>query len=422
MRLVNLRPLGDGFLMLWAVLLGFSGFYMILCCIQQKRRALRVAAAVLPLLLSCFLGELLILLSRARQGVPQYRPLAAAIGTLPVSGALAAFLFLSLYQAVSLWETVRWQQRHIDPASVKEAVDILPTGLCYYWAGGRTKMVNGRMEEICRSLTGKTLADGELFWDVVRSRSVRDGGRLLLPLPDGRVFLFARAERALEGRRIYELIASDVTREQELQQKRREQNEELEKIRKRLRRFSEDIGRLTIEKETLRAKIEIHDNLGNILLATRRYLLQEAEYGEDAELIRKLWVSEFRLLRSDDGGEQESGYRSIFRAAEDIGVSIRCVGELPEEPVWMRIMRVAMGECITNTFRHAAGDRLNIHVRREEKRYLVTFMNGGAPPEQEIREGGGLGNLRAAVEAAGGAMQVESQPRFVLRLFLPRDG
>lgn len=421
MRLMNLRSPADGFLMLWAALLGFAGFYMIFCCIQQKRQALRVAAAVFPLLASGLLGELLVLLSLMRQGVPRHRLLASAIGTFPVSGVIAALVFLSLYQAVSLWETVRWQQGHIDPASVKEAVDILPTGLCYYWPGGRTKMVNGRMEEVCRSLTGKPLADGEAFWDMVRSRSVREGGRMLLPLPDDRVFLFARAERVMEGRRIYELIASDVTGEQELQRKRREQNEELEKIRKRLRRFSEDIGRLTIEKETLRAKIEIHDNLGNILLATRRYLSQEAEDGEEAELIRRLWVSEFRLLRSDDGGEKKSGYRSVFRAAEDIGIRIRCTGELPEEPEWVRIMRVAIGECITNTFRHAGGDWLSICVRCEEKRYLVTFMNGGAPPGQEIREGGGLGNLRAAVEEAGGAMQVESQPRFVLRLFLPRN-
>lgn len=51
---------------------------------------------------------------------------------------------------------------------------------------------------------------------------------------------------------------------------------------------------------------------------------------------------------------------------------------------------------------------------------MAELSNNGHSPAGEIRETGGLKNLRHMVESAGGDMKIESMPRFVLRVLLPK--
>ena len=44
------------------------------------------------------------------------------------------------------------------------------------------------------------------------------------------------------------------------------------------------------------------------------------------------------------------------------------------------------------------------------------ITNNGNQPDGEIKETGGLKNLRSTVESAGGVMTIETKPRFLLIL------
>lgn len=48
------------------------------------------------------------------------------------------------------------------------------------------------------------------------------------------------------------------------------------------------------------------------------------------------------------------------------------------------------------------------------------IYNNGQPPEKEIREGGGLTNLRHRIETEGGRMLVQSFPEFALVIEIPK--
>ena len=48
------------------------------------------------------------------------------------------------------------------------------------------------------------------------------------------------------------------------------------------------------------------------------------------------------------------------------------------------------------------------------------IYNNGQPPEREIREGGGLTNLRHRIETEGGRMLVQSFPEFALVIEIPK--
>ena len=83
--------------------------------------------------------------------------------------------------------------------------------------------------------------------------------------------------------------------------------------------------------------------------------------------------------------------------------------------------RRCMRECANNAALHAGAARLLLAVRENGAAVSAELTNDGAPPETEVRETGGLKNLRAAVEKAGGVMTVESAPRFVLRIVFRKE-
>ena len=85
---------------------------------------------------------------------------------------------------------------------------------------------------------------------------------------------------------------------------------------------------------------------------------------------------------------------------------------------------IALQECLTNTVKHGRGDILYIcawerNGKKDSDRVEVTVYNNGVPPEENIRETGGLGNLRRLAVQQGVEMHIESSPRFLLKLCFP---
>ena len=107
-----------------------------------------------------------------------------------------------------------------------------------------------------------------------------------------------------------------------------------------------------------------------------------------------------------------SSYDAVLKAAKDVGVNIVLDGTLPEAEPQRSVLLAAIGECITNTFRHAEGDTLTIRCREGE----MVFTNNGKAPEGPVVEKGGLANLRRLAEDAGAEMTVESSPVFRLTI------
>ena len=125
--------------------------------------------------------------------------------------------------------------------------------------------------------------------------------------------------------------------------------------------------------------------------------------------------------REETPAAEERGYRAELRAAEDVGVRVTTEGELPLAEPALSVLRCAISECVTNTFRHAGGDALTIRVEETARGWRCRFTNDGSPPAGEVRETGGLGNLRRLCEGCGGTMRVENSPRFLLELTIPKE-
>ena len=355
-------------------------------------------------------------------------PVALYFGILPLWEALLLVLVFAGVLTLALLD-LRWVRRHrLTPLSMSDAVNDLPTGLCFYRPTGRVLLANDAINALSLTLCGSTVLNGEELWHLVgeeppagRFTVVTREGDPILTLPDGRSFCFRRREKLLHGERVWELTAADVTEETELSRRLEADKQRLERQRDRLLHYGELVEEAAAEKELLAAKVKIHDELGSALLAARRYLALKDPAGRP-ELLAA-WEKSLRLLQQ--GGETaprpERGYRAELRAAADVGVRVVVEGTLPAAEPALSVLRCALSECTTNTFRHAGGDELCVSVTEAGEGWRVLFTNNGRPPAGELREGGGLGNLRRLCESCGGAMHIESCPRFLLELWLPKE-
>ena len=317
----------------------------------------------------------------------------------------------------------KWKASSLTAMSVKECVDSLPTGICFYNENGLPILANTVMEHICRDVLGVYLSDGRTLWSAVTAKSElsEEAGRSghIVKLSDGSVYSFTRYEARIEGKKYYELIASDMTSEYTLTQELREKQAHADSINRRLHDLNRSIGEAIKERELLQIKISIHDGFGKMLLLTKRALLVEGSVEQD-ELLR-LWKRNTMLLSNVQSEQTYAQYADTFRHAEELGVSVKISGgKLPSAPELAELINEALTVHVTNVLRHAHGNTAFIGGHTSEDEYELRFTNDGAQ-KKNIREKGGLANLRRMVESRGGTMEIRNGGHFEMILRLPKN-
>ena len=333
-----------------------------------------------------------------------------------ISGMLQLFFIIMLmvlsYCICRILQTKTlkfWRRDYISPISIKEGIDNLPAGLLFYYPGGLIKLVNNRMEDICRMMTGEALTDGEKF-----SALISDDKTFHI-LPDGTAVSFKKWEMTVEGRKVIELVASDVTKEARLNDELDRKKAEAAGLNKRLRELSDSIKYIAIESEALSAKIKIHDSLGRILLMAKKAITDPGSIDETS--LKKEWLSNLRMLEASYSEQEDLDYAS---GLSDLGIDIVIDGALPSKDSLQNVINTAFMVHVTNVLRHAHGTKAIVTVRKtDDSFYLMTFTNDGKEPGEDACEGGGLGNLRKETERIGGRMETVFAPSFVLKLYLP---
>lgn len=334
--------------------------------------------------------------------------------------ALVSSLLLA-FVCVCLIAVIKKRLGGLTAMSVKEALYVLPVGVCFYDETGRLLLTNRQIADECKEITGLPLWDGAAFWQALCHENTVsgvtcscEGSSVLVEKSDGRATCYKKIEHVLEGKTVYELSASDISREFALKKKAEEQNEELRKMNLRLRKYGETVTEVTKERETLAARVRVHDGMGSLILKTKRALLQK----ENTQSLIAEWQG---ILSFIFAPETETSREDVQKTAESVGVKIFYQGALPEKgSVAEKILVNALSECITNTARHADGDKLFVTAQDDGKFFTARFCNNGKQPQTEIVEGGGLSSLRRMTEMQCGSMKTESFPQFVLTVTIPK--
>lgn len=383
----------------------------------------------------------------ANEADPRFSLPAVILKDVPWIIVALVMVVIFAAEVLCLVEVDRAGRDKLSPGSVKESLDALPDGVCFFSEDGRILLSNRRMQHISSDITGIGILNGEKLWRCIEEKSVKtdvsDG--LVIFTSDSKVWNVRRSEIEAEGNRINEIVALDVTEQYELRRELEERNERLNSVNERLRIFSRDMSRLTAEKELLDAKIKVHDDLGRSLLAFSAYLTAEPSKRDRSKLL-PLWRYVISVMKKETAPSEE--WDAIEKTAESLHIQIEINGDLPAGLADLPVsgaarsaIMAAIRECMTNTARHAGGDRLFVLIKCGAEQgadhastsgnpsasgtapcadaphgIRIEITNNGRAPLVPIQEAGGLSNLRHMVERAGGIMTIESSPQFLLRL------
>ena len=370
-------------------------------------------------------------------------PLARVAGHEP-AGLVLSVLAVSVLTGIFQWLFLYKKSRDmITTRSIKESIDLLPDGVCFSTDRGMPILMNSRMRQLCTEFTGEGLMDTEKFWRDLRNGNVRKGIRPLKQREaafidiNGQVWDFRRSRLSYGGEKVTEISAVNITTQYHLHKELVARYERLNDVNSRLHHFSEEVEKVTREKEILAAKIKLHDEIGRSLLILRSYLTETPEKSIQTETPEKSAQTEKRdrsrllplwqyIVTSMQEGtilkEREDSLLLLKKEAADFNVDIFLEGLLPANPSVRNVIFAAVRECAGNTAKHARGDRLFITIHDTEENTEVFITNNGNAPGGSIHETGGLKNLRKMVEERGGSMQIKSSPVFVLHLCFPERG
>lgn len=336
--------------------------------------------------------------------------------------SIAVLLFAAVI--VCLIFVVRKRMSSLTAMSVKDALAVLASGLCFYDETGRVLLLNEQIDDECKEIIGESLYDGKTFWEKLTSGNVSFGnsvtqseGSVIVERTSGKATCYKRIPHDFDGKTVYELSGTDITKELALKKEIERKNDNLHKMNERLREYGETVEEVTKERETLAARVKVHGNLGSLILRTKKALVQ-GEYDRGA-LISE-WNDVMSLIFASD--DTEDRFSEADRTAASVGVKIVYDGKLPEKGTSAEtIFANAVFECVVNTARHADGTELYVKTTEDEKSYRISLSDNGKRPTNEIKEGGGLSTLRTMAENAGGQMTTSAAPEFSITITIPKE-
>ena len=330
--------------------------------------------------------------------------------------------FLIIWDIAGLW---RLKKQALSHDSIKQALDMLPSGICYFTPFGNVKLCNRQMDSLFRTISQRDL---QALSELQEALSDCDAGSGVIRLsrerqtylfPDGKAWRYRQTEVKAEDGVVYtEAVFSDIT---ELYNKKLElkaQIKRLNDISRELKWLFDNAMILTREKEVLSAKTKLHDDMGAGLIAIRHILIHNRR--EEAETAMDLFRRAVSTIKYDNTYPQgHSELDRFLHDAEAIGIKVNLSGELPRQEELLRVMILAMRECLTNCVCHAEATAMHIKAEKKEDSVSVKISNDGKPPETEVVPKGGLHNLYRNIIDCGGTMEIQSKPVFELTVVLP---
>lgn len=339
--------------------------------------------------------------------------------SLPWLVIIVAFLAIGLLELRLFIYNRKWIREHITASSIKEAIDNLPVGICCYELNGQIVLKNYRMEKICRAYTGKALLNAATFLNEITAGSKQTEKGAIIQLSNGEVFTFSDRVLGDKDSNLRMLSLADITEQYKNTETLDEKRKLVAKLNEELVLYGKQIVDSITAREILDAKVKIHDELGVNLLASKHYILSGGT-DDERNNIEDALRRNLKYLKQEKENVSNDEYAVISETAEKLDIKLNVIGILTDLEPQRHIIVTAIHECLTNTIRHATGDELTVKLEEDDVEFRAEFTNNGKEPEGEINERGGLLLLRILVEKHDGTMEIDSAPRFVLRLALKK--
>lgn len=401
-----LTPFARSLFALWALLLGLADIVSAVLALVNKRYRFTAASLVLftPVY---FLWQVIFDFSlfgknEAASGST------SALCEMPLPFWLLAFVLLTVPGVLLLIYNVRYDKNFITPGSIKLFLDGLPCGICCWRENGRVLFSNVSMNILCAALTGNPLLNGNRFREA-------DKGDILTV--DGQVWRFSCRDIVLDGEKLIEMVASDITAEYAKTEALEKDKADLALLNRKLKEYYLSMDDAVRRQEILQAKVNIHDEMNRLMLST-----MAAGTADTAELDRifTLWEQNALILCMEADGE---GGDSLEELAAALKLELCRQDDIPEalSEKQRGLFFSAAKEAMVNAVKHAGAKTLAIGFEETEDRIICRFTNDGAVPVNAVHFSGGLKNLALIAKKQGATVSAESDKSFTLTLCFPKN-
>lgn len=332
------------------------------------------------------------------------------------------FLIRSAHICLIRRQEIRTQ---ISSASIKEAIDILHTGLLFFRQDGTILLCNHKMDTLAKEMLGMPLQNGKKFQEFLECGTLLGdckreilGGQQVFRLSDSSVWSISSYDIPLRHRTLILLVADDVSERWDAVTLLAHQNRILEKRGKELRHTIEHLQTICEAEEIARSKGRVHDLLGQRISLLLRALRDDQQ--PDETLLMDFIHNLPSMLREDRTLDPARRLAMLKETFQKMDVSVEIHGGLPENiSVADNFAEIAV-ECVTNAVRHGYATRIQIHFFQNEY-WRMTVTDNGIPPVGPIREGGGITEMRRRIQRLGGTMELYTVPRFSIQIFVPKE-
>ncbi len=293
--------------------------------------------------------------------------------------------------------------------SIKGAIDNLTNALAFSEKDGNPVLVNIKMNELYKMLTGHSFENAFTVWDNINASAwVKTHERMaVVKFADGTIWRFVWTPLESENGEYIQIEGTEFTEIYTYTNKIRLNNIKLQEQYKRQRNILTNIVDLNREKEIVSLKMNIHDELGRCLIATDKYLTDGEE--EDYNELKRQWNSAISYLEGMSREENTSAKEELLKIASLIGCKIDLHGDPPDTTRAANLMVAAAREALTNAVRHAHADEISLTSVKRDGFYDVVLTDNGNvsfDSNYEIIKGEGLKNLRNRLEQEGGALDI----------------
>lgn len=332
---------------------------------------------------------------------------------IPVWLLLLIVTILLIYSMAVMLYDRQTRETSITRDSIRETLDNLPAGVCYFNRDGLPCLSNRRITEIGIALTG---TDFQSIDELHRIFPAEDPSIHILP--DGSAWSYEETRLDINTDEWYTLsLLFDVTELNRKKQELEAQNADLRKISGQLRYLNDNAYKLAKEEEILAARTKFHDTMGAGIAAVHQMLSGEIRNTELERVIR-MWYRSLGLSATGISNEADP-LEDFERDAAALGVKFTLSGTFPADPEIGELFTLGLRTALTNCIRHAGASQLHAEVAESAEEVVLSITNDGKNPEHEVTEGGGITNLRDHARRMGGRVETRWKPRYVLQVAVP---
>lgn len=325
---------------------------------------------------------------------------------------------LCLLEFILIFNFYKIQNKSIGPNSIKESMDNLSNGICFSKLDGTPLLVNRKMQDISYEVFGKMLVNDVVCAKNIENNKFNPKTKILQRDP---IVFESLGEiwqiKVVDHGSVRETIAYKITLEWAMYQEIEKKIQQIKNINESLRDYQKNVGEYTRQKEILKAKIKIHDKIGQSLIYFKRYLEKADKSKEERDKLIKLWMESLLILEeSKDSPENKTRFEKLISTANDIGVEVHVNGKAPSnENDWILLVDI-VHEALNNAIRHGQAKNIWIYLYEDEFRIHCEIENDGLKAKEPIVEKGGLKNIRQRLEPFEGTITINTKQNFKLEL------